>query len=95
MSPQCEEVLSLMRSRPMGVTQVDALHIGCLRLASRISDLKREGYPIYSKIETVTKANGKRVNIARYFLVEIKGDFQVEVEYEDGNNKKLCSKVDG
>ena len=36
------------------ITQMDALKdLGVMRLASRISDLKRQGYPILSKMETV------------------------------------------
>ena len=37
-------------------------------LASRISDLKRAGYPIKSKYETVKNRYGELCPIKRYFL---------------------------
>lgn len=49
------------------ITQLDALKdIGCMRLASRISDLKRLGYPIISEVETVENRFGEKVHIKRY-----------------------------
>ncbi len=49
------------------ITQLEALkEIGCMRLASRISDLKRLGYPIVSEIETVENRFGEKVHIKRY-----------------------------
>ena len=49
MSPQCEQVLDYM-NRFGSINPLQALQdIGCFRLASRISDLKKEGYPIESK----------------------------------------------
>ena len=49
------------------ITQLDALKdIGCMRLASRISDLKRLGYPIVSEVETVENRFGEKVHIKRY-----------------------------
>lgn len=49
------------------ITQLEALRdIGCMRLASRISDLKRLGYPIVSEIETVENRFGEKCHIKRY-----------------------------
>ena len=49
------------------ITQLEALReLGCMRLASRISDLKRLGYPIVSDVETVTNRFGEKVHIKRY-----------------------------
>ena len=43
------------------ITALEALNLfGCMRLPSRIHDLKRNGAPITSK--TITLANGKRVS---------------------------------
>lgn len=51
------------------ITQLDALKdLGVMRLASRISDLKRQGYPIVSKIETVENRFGESCHIKRYSL---------------------------
>ena len=49
------------------ITQLDALKdLGVMRLASRISDLKRLGYPIVSEVETVKNRFGEKVHIKRY-----------------------------
>lgn len=49
------------------ITQLDALRdLGVMRLASRISDLKRLGYPIVSEIETVENRFGEKCHIKRY-----------------------------
>lgn len=49
------------------ITQYDALRdLGVMRLASRISDLKRLGYPIISTIEPVKNRFGETCHIKRY-----------------------------
>lgn len=49
MSPQCEQIIDYMK-RFGSINPLQALQdIGCFRLASRINDLKKEGYPIESK----------------------------------------------
>lgn len=51
------------------ITQLEALQeLGIMRLASRISDLKRLGYPIDSKMETVKNRFKEDVHIKVYFL---------------------------
>ena len=51
------------------ITQMDALQdLGVMRLASRISDLKKQGYPITSKMETVKNRYGENCYIKRYSL---------------------------
>lgn len=51
------------------ITQLDALNdLGVMRLASRISDLKKQGYPITSKIEAVKNRYGENCYIKRYSL---------------------------
>ena len=51
------------------ITQFDAFQdLGIMRLASRISDLKRNGYPISSNIETVYNRFGEKCRIKRYFF---------------------------
>ena len=52
------------------ITQMDALKdLGVMRLASRISDLKKKGYPIKSEMETVHHRYGEPCYIKRYSLV--------------------------
>lgn len=49
------------------ITQIDALRdIGCMRLASRISDLRRLGYNIVSDIVPVKNRYGETCHIKRY-----------------------------
>lgn len=53
------------------ITQFEALQdLGVMRLASRISDLKRQGYNITSKTETVKNRYGENCHIKRYSLYE-------------------------
>ena len=51
------------------ITQLEALRdLGVMRLASRISDLKKQGYPIKSDMETVQNRFGENCKIKRYSL---------------------------
>ena len=51
------------------ITQMEALRdLGVMRLASRISDLKKQGYPIKSDMETVKNRFGESRYIKRYSL---------------------------
>lgn len=51
------------------ITQFEALQdLGVMRLASRISDLKRQGYDIKAKTETVKNRYGENCHIKRYSL---------------------------
>lgn len=51
------------------ITQLDALRdLGVMRLASRISDLKKQGYPIQSELEAVQNRYGENCYIKRYSL---------------------------
>lgn len=49
------------------ITQLEALRdLGVMRLASRISDLRKLGYPIVSKRETVKNRFEETCHIKRY-----------------------------
>jgi hypothetical protein len=49
------------------ITQIDALRdIGCMRLASRISDLRSRGYDIVSELVPVKNRYGETCHIKRY-----------------------------
>lgn len=53
------------------ITQIDALRdLGVMRLASRISDLRRLGYLIVSEQELVTNRFGETCHIKRYSLAK-------------------------
>ena len=69
-STQCEKVLDYMR-RFGSITQIEALQdIGCMRLASRISDLRCQGYAIGRRIKTGKNRYGDSVSFAEYYLEE-------------------------
>lgn len=51
------------------VTQIEALNkLGIMRLASRVSDLRKKGYQIDSKMDMVTNRYGEKCRIKRYSL---------------------------
>ena len=53
------------------ITQLDALRdLGVIRLASRMSDLKRLGYPVVSTIEPVANRFGEVCHVKRYTIRE-------------------------
>lgn len=63
----------LIRQRLMdggSITGMEAMRdFGCYRLASRISDLRREGIDIVKTMETgINRVTGKPVTFARYSL---------------------------
>ena len=49
------------------ITQYEALQdLGVMRLASRVSDLNRQGFMIVGKMEAVTNRYGEKCYIKRY-----------------------------
>lgn len=69
-STQCEKVLAYMRQFG-SITQLEALSdLGCMRLASRISDLRQQGYAIGRRIRTGKNRYGDSVSFAEYYLIE-------------------------
>ena len=69
---QCQQILEYMMQFG-SITQLDALRdIGCMRLASRISDLRSQGHPIGRRMKTSKNRYGKDVSFAEYYLEEDK-----------------------
>lgn len=65
---QCEKILKYME-REGSITPLDALReFNCMRLASRITDLKRAGFTIHKEMETKKNRDGDSVRYARYRL---------------------------
>ena len=65
---QAERVLDYIEEFG-SITQMEALSdLGVMRLASRISDLKKLGYPITSNVEAVKNRYGENCYIKRYSL---------------------------
>ena len=69
---QKEKILEYIREHG-SITPLDAMReFGCMRLASRVTDLKHAGYNIISKLEVSKNRNGEAVRYARYTLREDK-----------------------
>lgn len=67
---QCNQVLEYMRDFG-SITQLDAIRdIGCMRLASRINDLREQGYAIGRRIKTGKNRYGNTIHFAEYYLIE-------------------------
>lgn len=70
MMSQCDLVLEYMRQFG-SITQLEAIRdIGCMRLASRINDLRERGYAIGRRMKTSKNRYGKDVSFAEYYLEE-------------------------
>lgn len=70
---QNERILDYME-RHGGITQLEALtECSVMRLASRVSDLRRKGYPITSKIVKVENRYGETCHVKRYSLGDMNG----------------------
>ena len=67
---QNQRVLDYMHKHG-SITQIEALRdIGVMRLASRVSDLRRLGYDIASRTENVKNRYGEKFRIKLYSLGE-------------------------
>ncbi len=70
---QAERVLKYIRDFG-SITQLEAMKdIGVMRLASRISDLRKDGYNIEGKMEAVENRYGEKCYIKRYSEVRSDG----------------------
>ena len=67
---QCEKIIRYMTENVF-ITPLDALReFGCMRLASRISDLRKAGYKIHKEMATAKNKQGESVWFAVYKLVK-------------------------
>jgi hypothetical protein len=65
---QNEEVLEYLKKHK-AITQLEALReLGIMRLASRISDLRKEGEPISKRMIEVRARNGRKAYVAEYSM---------------------------
>lgn len=86
---QNERIITYLREEG-SITQLEALReLGVMRLASRISDLRRQGYSIISKVDSVKNRFGETCHIKRYSLEEYKG----VVECNDCKNVYDCERT--
>lgn len=63
---QNEQVISVLKTRPL--TQMQANELGIGRLAARVKDLRNQGVSIHSEKVAVFKANGKLAHVAVYSM---------------------------
>ena len=65
---QCERILKYIEEQG-SISQLEALeHFGCMRLASRMSDLKKMGYNVTRRMEKKKNRYGEPISYARYYL---------------------------
>lgn len=68
MSKQCERILGYINDFG-SITQIEAIaDLGIMRLASRISDLRKDGYPIVREMVKGKNRYGESTCYARYRL---------------------------
>ena len=68
---QCEMILQYIEENG-SITQLDALkEFGCMRLASRMCDIKKMGYPVKMEMEKAKNRYGEPISYARY-TVEVR-----------------------
>ena len=67
---QCEKIIRHLRDHG-SISSLEAINeYGILRLASRVSDLKRRGYNIVGEIKTGRNRYGEKTNFKVYRLIE-------------------------
>lgn len=68
---QCEKILKFMDTHKNGITPLQAMDkFGCMRLTSRIHDLREQGYNISSESVEVKNRYGEKCRVSRYRLVK-------------------------
>ena len=70
---QCERIVQYMNDFGC-ITQLDALSdLGVMRLASRISNLRKSGVPIKKEMVSAKNRYGETVHFDRYQIVKAEG----------------------
>ena len=65
---QCDRIVDYIKEEGF-ITQLEALReLGCFRLASRMCDLKKQGYQVKSEMIKVKNRYGEDVSIAKYTI---------------------------
>lgn len=67
---QCDRIIQYIEETG-SITQMDALReFGCMRLASRMCDIKKMGYAVMKRTEKAKNRYGEPVTYARYTICE-------------------------
>lgn len=70
---QCERIVRYMNEFGC-ITPLDALSdLGVMRLASRISDIRKSGVPIKKEMVSAKNRYGETVHFAKYQIVDTEG----------------------
>ncbi len=73
---QCERILQYLTDHETITTAQAMTELGVYRLASRINDLKRQGYAIRKETVRAKNKYGETVRFAQYSLEEYEGEAQ-------------------
>ena len=66
---QCDKILQYIEEKG-SITPLDALReFGCMRLASRMCDIKKMGYPVRRTMEVSKNRYGEPVRFAKYTII--------------------------
>ena len=77
---QNERIIDYMRKYG-GITPLDAMRdLGVMRLASRISDMRRLGYDVIDEWVSVENRWGEKVKVKSYRLEECGADMRKKVD---------------
>jgi hypothetical protein len=68
---QCEKIVDFLNKHG-SITDRQASYLGIRRLASRIFDLKADGYKIKSELIKVKNADGSYSHVGKYSFLEEK-----------------------
>lgn len=68
LSKQSDMILSYLKAYGTITPSEAMLHLGCMRLAARIHDLKQQGHRITSERALVENRDGDACKVARYRL---------------------------
>ena len=67
MKNQCEQLLDYMTQHG-SITGMESIGMGVMNYKGRISDLRKLGFNIETKMETHVNAKGEKKRHARYYL---------------------------
>lgn len=65
---QCERIVEYIKQNGSITAREAMTFLGIMRLASRIADLKADGYEIQTETEYTKNRFGEKTHYARYFM---------------------------
>ena len=68
---QCERIIQYMKDFGSITTHQAFTDLGCTRLASRVTDLKRQGYDIKSEFVSGKNRYDETVSYKKYYLGKV------------------------